>query len=210
MSRTLSAQVSDALDDNVVYPFFAVELLFDGDNVLRMWTGQGTLTHDSVEWYGAGNLLNVSEVEETTEIAAKGASITLSAVPSDVLSLALSEPYQGRVCNIYFGMFTRYSHLQQETGSFILLQDGGRINIEVESIGLTEIFTGYMDQMIIEEGPDSSTIQLAVENRLVDLERARVARYTSAYQKSKYPTDLGFDFVESLQDQKLVWGRSVG
>jgi len=64
--------------------------------------------------------------------------------------------------------------------------------------------------MVIEEGPDSSTIQLAVENRLVDLERARPTRYTSAYQKSKYPTDLGFDFVESLQDQKLVWGRSVG
>ena len=208
MSRDLSSAVLDALDNDVVYPFFAVELLFDGDEVLRMWTGFGTLVYDSVSWYGAGNLLGVSNVEETSEIAAKGATLTLTAVPSEIISLALTQPYQGRVCNIYFGMFSRGS-LQQESGSYILFEDGSKIMLELRETGFTEIFTGYMDQMIIEEGPDSSTIQLAVENRLVDLERARPTRYTSAYQKSKYPTDLGFDFVESLQDQKLVWGRSV-
>ena len=210
MSRTLSTAVSDVLDDDVVYPFFAVELLFDGDEVLRMWTGLGTLVYDSVSWYGAGNLLGVSNVEETSEIAAKGATLTLTAVPSEIISLALTEPYQGRVCNIYFGMFSRGSLQQEGSEAYILMEDGSKIMLELRETGLTEIFTGYMDQMIIEEGPDSSTIQLAVENRLVDLERARPARYTSAYQKSKYPTDLGFDFVESLQDQKLVWGRSVG
>lgn len=210
MSRTLSTAVSDVLDDDVVYPFFAVELLFDGDEVLRMWTGLGTLVYDSVSWYGAGNLLGVSNVEETSEIAAKGATLTLTAVPSEIISLALTQPYQGRVCNIYFGMFSRGSLQQEGSEAYILMEDGSKIMLELRETGLTEIFTGYMDQMIIEEGPDSSTIQLAVENRLVDLERARPARYTSAYQKSKYPTDLGFDFVESLQDQKLVWGRSVG
>ena len=210
MSRTLSTAVSDSLDDDVVYPFFAVELLFDGDEVLRMWTGLGTLVYDSVSWYGAGNLLGVSNVEETSEIAAKGATLTLTAVPSEIISLALTQPYQGRVCNIYFGMFSRGSLQQEGSEAYILMEDGSKIMLELRETGLTEIFTGYMDQMIIEEGPDSSTIQLAVENRLVDLERARPARYTSAYQKSKYPTDLGFDFVESLQDQKLVWGRSVG
>jgi len=210
MSRTLSTAVSDVLDNDVVYPFFAVELLFDGDEVLRMWTGLGTLVYDSVSWYGAGNLLGVSNVEETSEIAAKGATLTLTAVPSEIISLALTQPYQGRVCNIYFGMFSRGSLQQEGSEAYILMEDGSKIMLELRETGLTEIFTGYMDQMIIEEGPDSSTIQLAVENRLVDLERARPARYTSAYQKSKYPTDLGFDFVESLQDQKLVWGRSVG
>jgi len=210
MSRTLSTAVSDSLDDDVVYPFFAVELLFDGDQVLRMWTGFGTLVYDSVSWYGAGNLLGVSNVEETSEIAAKGATLTLTAVPSEIISLALTQPYQGRVCNIYFGMFSRGSLQQEGSEAYILMEDGSKIMLELRETGLTEIFTGYMDQMVIEEGPDSSTIQLAVENRLVDLERARVARYTSAYQKSKYPTDLGFDFVESLQDQRLVWGRSVG
>jgi hypothetical protein len=46
-----------------------------------------------------------------------------------------------------------------------------------------------------------------VENRLVDLERARVARFTSGYQKSVYPTDLGLDFIEDMQDKETLWGR---
>jgi hypothetical protein len=206
MSRELSDAVASALDDAVVYPFFAVELLFDGENVLRMWTGVGTLVYDSVEWFGTGNLLNISSVEETTEISAKGATITLSGVPSEVISLALSEPYQGRICKIYFGMFSKGSMLD-EGGNYILLEDGSKIYLENSETDLTEIFSGYMDQMNISEGPDASTIELSVENKLVDLERPRVRRFTSAYQKSVYPNDLGLDFVEDLQDKDVSWGR---
>jgi hypothetical protein len=66
-----------------------------------------------------------------------------------------------------------------------------------------------MDQMNIDDGPETSTIELKVENRLIDLERARVARYTSGYQKSVYPNDSGLDFIEDLQDKQIPWGRKV-
>jgi hypothetical protein len=65
-----------------------------------------------------------------------------------------------------------------------------------------------MDQMNIQENPDTATIELTVENKLIDLERPRIARYTSAYQKSVYPGDKGMDFIEDLQDKEIVWGRS--
>lgn len=209
MSRDLSTALSSSLEDNVVYPFFAIELQFDSPNTLRLWTGYGTLVFEGVSYYGTGELLGISTVEETIEMAAKGATLTLSAVPSEVISLALQQPYQGRVCKIYFGMFSTDTLLQEDGTSYILLQDGAKIRLESQETGLTEVFTGYMNQMSIEEGPETSTIQLSVENKLVDLERPRVARYTSAYQKNKFAGDLGLDFVESLQDQKLVWGRSV-
>jgi hypothetical protein len=209
MSRNLSTAISSSLEDGVVYPFFAVELEFDSPNTLRLWTGYGTLVYEGVSYYGTGELLNISTVEETMEIAAKGATLTLSAVPAEVISLALQEPYQGRVCKIFFGMFSTDTLLQEDSVSYILMQDGAKIGLEAQETGLTEVFTGYMNQMSIEEGPESSSIQLSVENKLVDLERPRVARYTSAYQKDKFAGDLGLDFVESLQDQKLVWGRSV-
>jgi len=209
MSRDLSAAISGSLEDNVVYPFFAIDLEFDSPNTLRLWTGYGTLVYEGVSYFGTGELLGISSVEETVEMAAKGATLTLSGVPSEVISLALQEPYQGRVCKINFGMFSTDNLLQEDATSYILLQDGAKIALESQQTSLTEVFTGYMNQMSIEEGPDSSTIQLSVENKLVDLERPRVARYTSAYQKDKFAGDLGLDFVESLQDQKLVWGRSV-
>ena len=213
MSRVLPTTIVDALDDNVIYPFFAVEMNFDGDDVLRLWTGVGTLTFDGVSWTGAGTLLGISSVEETKEIAAKGADITITGLPSEVLSLALSTPYQGRTCKIYFGMFAKGS-LQKESTNFILLEDGSRIELEDRSTGLTEIFTGYMDQMSSSEDAGTGTIQVSVENKLIDLERARVARYTAEYQRSRdiagASTDAGFDFVADMQDQKLAWGRSSG
>ena len=209
MSRDLSTITIENIEQDVVYPFFAVELRFDGDNLLRMWTGQGTLVRaDGTQWVGLGTLLNISSIEETSEMAVKGASITLTGVPSETLSLAISQPYQGRVAKIYFGTLTQ-GNLLQEGGDYILLQDGSRIALQGTSAGFNEIFSGYMDQMNVEEGAETSTIELMVENKLIDLERARVARFTSGYQKSIYPNDLGLDFIEDLQDRKLPWGRKA-
>ena len=186
MSRDISTLVQNALDDEVMYPFFAVELLFDGAQTLRLWTGVGTLSYDSNDWFGTGSLLQIDTVEETSEIAAKGATITLSGVPNEVLSLALSEPYQGRQAKVYFGV---------------------HIDGESDSASMTEVFAGYMDQMNIEENTEASTIQLTIENKLIDLERPRTARFTNAYQKYLYPDDKGLEFVESLQDRYLYWGK---
>jgi hypothetical protein len=184
-TRDLTTAVSDALDDEIVKPFFAIEMLFDS-SPLRVWTGVGEATIDGNAYTGTGTLLNVSSIEETSEIAVRGATLTLSGMPSEVISLALQEPYQGRVCKIYFGVV-----------------DGNTYS------NLTEVFSGYMDEMNIEEGADFGTIELKVENKLIDLERARVRRFSSGYQKSVYPGDKGFDFVEDLQDKDIVWGRSV-
>ena len=210
MSRSLDPTTLENINKDVVRPFNAVELKFDGDNVIRLWTGVGTLTlDDGTNWVGAGTLLSISDVEETAEMAVRGATVSLSGIPSEVISLALSEPYQGRVCNIYFGTLSQGSILQ-ESSSYILLQDGSRIELETGEKGFNEIFSGYMDQMNIEESGETSTIQLLVENKLVDLERARVARFTSGYQKSIYAGDLGLDFVEDLQDKQISWGRKSG
>lgn len=182
-TRDITTVLENALDDDVVYPFFAVEMLFD-NNPARAWTGRGTATIDGNTYTGTIDVLDISAVEETSEIAARGAVLTLSGIPSASLSLALQEPYQGRKCTIYFGV-----------------RDGTTYS------NLTEIFSGYMDEMNIEEGPNSGTIELKVENKLIDLERQRVRRYTSAYQKTKYPGDKGFDFVESIQNKKTLWGK---
>ena len=90
MSRDLTSTTLSSITDDVVYPFFAVELLFDGDNAVRMWTGQGTLTVAGEDYVGLGNLLDISAIEETAEMAVKGATLTLSGVPTELLSLALS------------------------------------------------------------------------------------------------------------------------
>lgn len=207
MSRDLSPSTIGNINQPVVEPFFAVEMFFDGTTI-RIWTGIGTLVlEDGTEWVGSGNMLSVSTIEETQEMSVKGANISLSGIPSELLSLALSEPYQGRICNVYFGTFTA-GELLQESGNYILLQDGSKITLEASATGFSSLFSGYMDQMNIVDASDTATIEMLVENKLIDLERARVARFTSGYQKSIYPLDKGLDFIEDLQDKKLPWGRA--
>lgn len=183
MSRSLSTVVAATIGAKVVEPFFAIDLMFTS-GPLYLWTGVGSTTIAAKSYVGSGNLLNISEVSETSEIAATGATITLAGVPSALLALALTEPYQGRVCRIYFGV----------VGS---------------TTEYTELFTGYMDQMTIEEGPEYCTIQLSVESRLIDLERSRVRRYTNNDQKTRFPLDKGLEFVESLQDKPIYWGAKA-
>lgn len=209
MSRDLLLTTIENINAPVVEPFFAVEMMFDS-NIIRIWTGVGTLVlQDGTEWIGSGNLLSISTIEETQDMAVKGANISLSGIPSELLSLALTQPYQGRVCNIYFGTFTAGSILQ-ETGNYILLQDGSKVNLQTGEANFNKLFSGYMDQMNIVEASETATIEMLVENKLIDLERARVARFTSGYQKSIYPLDKGLDFIEDLQDKRIPWGRKSG
>lgn len=182
MSRSLSTSLLNSLDDGVVYPFLAVDIEF-ASGPLYIWSGYGDLVIGSKTYFGAGTLLNISTVEETTEIEAKGATITMSGIPSSFLSLALTEQYQGRECRIYFGMTSAPSDY-------------------------AEIFTGELDQMNISEEANTCTISVTVENILIKLERPVVRRFTNEDQKSRFPNDRGLEFVAGLQDKEIFWGKA--
>lgn len=209
MSRTLESSITTAIASGDIEPFFAFKLAFD-TTTLFLYTGLGTITIGSDTYTGVGSLLNFSNVEESADIGAKSVSITLSGIPSTNLSLALSEPYQGREVTILFGIRNaNVTFLVNQSGDFILTEDGGLIDItEGEEPNATStLFVGYIDQMDINEGVETSSITVKLESKLLELERTRVLRYTSAIQKALFTGDKGFDFVDELQGQTFNWGR---
>ena len=66
-----------------------------------------------------------------------------------------------------------------------------------------------MDQMNIVEGSDTATISLSLESKLLDLDRPVIRRYNNESQKTLFPNDLAFEFVNELQGKDLSWGRST-
>lgn len=220
MSRELGT-VASTLELGEIFPFFAIELMFDTEEItyngqtiqsepLYLWTGLGDLTTGGKTYIGTGSFMHISEVTETADIRAAGSSITLTGLSADIIALALAQPYQGRLCVIKFGIMDANKDLLLKEDTFrVLLETGASIDISTgDTTGLATLFTGYMDQMTIDEGADTCTIQLNVESKLIDLERPRIFRYTSENQKAKFPNDLAFDFIPDLQDQSLTWGRS--
>jgi hypothetical protein len=207
MSRELAPLVLNELSKPLLEPFFAVELDLDSAPVY-LWTGYGELTLNGKTYLGAGQLLNISSVSETTEMEAKGATLTMSGIPSSFLSLALQEPYQGRDCRIFFAVVVNQQVLL-ESGGLILTEDGGIIVSEFSGINITEVFSGELDQMNIEEEVDTATISVTAENVLIKLERPVVRRFTNEDQKSRFPSDRGLEYVAALQDKEIFWGRTA-
>lgn len=181
MSRDLVSAISTALQGAEINVFWACDLMFDSPNDIYLWNGIGDLSLDGKTYTGVGDLLGVSEIKESSDIAAYGAELTLSGIPSNTISLALNEPYQGRYAIVKFGVIS-----------------GG-------TPSAFTVFAGEMDQMNISYGADTVTISLSVESRMVDLDRARVRRYTDADQQSRYPGDLAFEFVTRLQNEDMRW-----
>ena len=185
MSRDITTAMNNQLTATELEPFFAVDIAFDGGS-LRLWTGYGDITFDSITFTGAGDILNIAQITETSEIQATGVTIGLSGIPSSLIASALTESYQGRAVKIYFGTLS--------SGSVVA--------------DPYVIFSGRLDVMNIDDSGDTCDITLQAENRLIDLDRPRSRRYTSEDQKIDYPTDKGLEFIADLQDKQIIWGGS--
>ena len=88
MARDLTVDFQTELAAGLIYPvlFFYADL---NSITLRLTTALNNLSWDSQTWLGNGWLYGVSPVPETTNIAAVGASVSLSGVPSELISAAL-------------------------------------------------------------------------------------------------------------------------
>ncbi|TXH19018.1 MAG: hypothetical protein E6R03_01225 [Hyphomicrobiaceae bacterium] len=205
MSREITEAVAAQATADSLVPFLLGAAEFDSGTV-RMWSGIGNLIWDGETWLGGGSLLGISEISETREIEARGTSITLSGIPSALLSVALAEDYQDRPLKLWLGFLTpeSWGDFSSEFGDdFSRRYSGGEVIADP-----VLLFSGRMDVMEISESGETAQITIGVENRLIDLRKVRERRFTPEDQKSVYPDDKGFDFVPVIQDAPLLWGRS--
>ena len=186
MSRSLTSGMQTAVTADLVRPITLVQCAFDSGN-LNLWSGIGDLTVDSVDYVGAGSLLSIGEISESSELSANGITVTLSGVTSPLITKARDEDYQGRELKVLLGAMDA---------------SNGVISDPVV------IFSGFMDVMTINESGETATIQVTVENRLIEFEKTRIRRYTAEDQKIEYPNDKGLEFVAEMAEKEIVWGRS--
>jgi|TARA_A100001391_G_scaffold142588_2_gene100334 hypothetical protein len=187
MARTLGTDFSAQLESSSFTPFYAISIAFS-PNKLNLWTGYNDLFFDSETYVGSGNLLLISNIEETSDIKATGMSISLSGLDSNILAEILTEDVQGTSVEVYFGVLTTTDN------QTVLVDDPYKV------------FDGFIDTMTIAESGEESTVRVTVENKLITLEKAKSKRYTDQDQKQLFPTDKGLEFVDDLQDKSLVWG----
>lgn len=204
--RNLPTDIAQEFSDSHVYPVLMIEMFFD-EATLRMFNGYGMMEFDGEDYYGLGNFIGISPIEETQDTTARGVVVSLNGIPSSLLSVTLSSRSRGRPFRMYLSYInTKQSIATEEEPGIVMTEDGSRVLLENQVVGNPyRIFSGLMDVIEFNDGGSEAFLRMSVENALIIGQRAKVRRYTKEDQRKAYPADKGFDFINSLQDKEVVW-----
>ena len=98
---------------------------------------------------------------------------------------------------------TFYYYCQNHSGM------GAEINVSNDFVLFQPftLFDGQMDKMNIQDSGDTANVTITCESKLISLQNPKIRRYTLEDQKLDFPNDKGFEFIPSLQDKVITWGR---
>jgi hypothetical protein len=187
MARDLEPTLLTALSDTVLRPVFLIELTTSIETV-RLATGIGSLFWSGSpvnEWIGVGDVVGLSPIGETREIRATGIKLTISNISADDVTMALTDAVQGLSLKVYLAALT----------------DAGAIVVDPFLA-----FSGLTDEVNMIESGDTCTMEISAESDLLRLQIANESRFTHDFQQIRFPGDLGFEFVEQLQEFDLPFG----
>lgn len=185
MSRDLTPDFAAALGSRDLRPVIFFEGTF-ASGIVRLWSGLGEIGWAGESWSGAGALLGLGAIEETSEVVAGGTSVSLSGIPPDLVQMAIGEARQGQPGRVWLGLLTAEGQIIADP---------------------VLAFAGRLDVPEITDDAESCRITISYESRLIDLNTARSWRYTHESQQALHPGDLGFEYVSAIQDREVTWGR---
>lgn len=184
--RTVSSSYSTAITSKRVHPFFMAAIEFTS-GTSYFWSGIGSISWNGHTWVGLGKLCGISAIPQDSAVQANNITLSINGVPTGLIGQALAECRQNFDVSVFLGFL-------DDTGALI--------------VDPSQCFAGRMDVPTISEGADTCTISITAENLLIALQRASNRRYTHADQAAAFSTDLGFNYVPSLQTWNGIWGKA--
>ena len=166
------------------HPVYFVKLAFDSGDV-NFHSDVGEITWGGDTYTGAGRIGAITGIEETSDLSRTPISLTLSGLPTDLLSAVLSEHYQGRIATVYLGYLDMTTY--QLVADPIIL------------------YRGLMDIPRVRQG-ETLSIALSVESRFAQWDRPVIRRYYNEDQRSRSSADTGLQNVEQSTEKQIVWG----
>lgn len=196
MTRPISPEVEQMAKERRIMPFVLVEMDFS-TGAFRMATGNVSISWNGNVFQAGGGLLGISQVEETTNVAANGYTVSLAPIPNHVrhpdgrsipdIIYDRELEWRGRICSVYYGFLSEGQEILPEP---------------------VRIIKARMDKMTSSQDQSSYSINMTIEPRTISLNNPRISRYTPEDQAKKYPGDRIFDNVARIASgYNIVWGR---
>lgn len=184
MRDDITAAATDELASNHYRSVHMLRLDLD-EGIVAVHSGLNTIPYGGLSYLGVGNLGNISQIVESTDLTNADVEATLSGIPPEYIQYLHDQHWQGRPCWIWEGLL---DHDHQLVDAPILK------------------FSGRADYGVIKLG-ESVTITVSLLGGMADWRRARTRRYTHENQQKRYPGDMGLEFVATMVEKPLIWGR---
>ncbi|HVJ19444.1 MAG TPA: hypothetical protein VM686_28690 [Polyangiaceae bacterium] len=179
--RTITPAAREALNGAVVGMVLLVEMYLT--QTLRLTSASMPLSWGGNDYLGVGTLGGVEEVEDSPG-EYKNLVFTLSGVAIDMLSLAMQENIRGK------RVVVRMATLDAAT---------------LAVLDAPIIWTGTLDQMPVNIGTETATVNVTAEHRGVTFGRPKPLNYTDEDQRRLYPGDTSLRFIQSQSTHEDVW-----
>lgn len=187
MSRAPTSAFNTALAAEHLEEVVFVELQFASGTVY-VCTRDRDIAWNGQTWLGMGRVGSIEPVEEGAELEARAIVMTLSAIPAEMLAIALNPPdYKNRPARFWSGLLDTSSP--------------SAITVVADPVGP---FLYRMDSLDFELG-ESGTVRLTAHSRLEDWQRPRIRRYNDADQQAQYPGDKFFEHTEAMAQAEFLW-----
>lgn len=178
MPRGLTTAMSTEVAKKVKAPI----IFFEGEftsGTIYVWSGRGSRTWNGHTWTGVGDLASISQIEESGGLEANGIVVALNGLKGSLVAKALTEVQHSKKGTVYFGF----------------LDAAGAIVVDP-----VIWFSGRLDTCVLRRDRNGATIAITYESRAMD-SQTRERRFTHEDQQIDFPGDLGFQFVNGIQDQ---------
>lgn len=183
-SRDIDSATASAASSATIHPVLLVKLELDGGDVL-VHSELGDLAFDGDTYTGIGILGGIDAAEEVSDLSRTPIRLTLSGIPSTLLSIVLGQQYQGRTATVYLG------YLDPTTRQLVA--------------DPAILYRGLIDTADIRREKDF-TITLGVESRFALWDKPINRRHNDADQQGRYPGDRGMQFLERTVGKAVIWG----
>lgn len=189
MPRAMSSAMLAAIAGPCSPAFFVEAYFATGPGTVApvyIWSGFGSIVWNGQTWLGAGTLGSISMIEDGSTVEARGIQLSFSGFDATLLPDVMTEFALGQPVIVYVGLFSG--------GSLI-------------ATPLTA-WAGRTGQPEVSVDGSGARITIECETRLVDLNTPVGRRLTTEDQQRDWPGDLGFIFVNQIQQITLYWGSA--
>lgn len=185
MPRSLSAEMLAEIELDHVRPRFFLQIELNDDSTLNFWTGERDVEWNGKTWLSNGLFKSWDQLSESIDGGYEGVTIELAGESSTLISMLLNDIQRYRQIDILFG-FANAS--------------GGVIDSPVK-------FSGLIETAVLDDNVTDPVIRIKATSILAILERSVERRFNQQSHAIDYPSDVGFEYVEQMEDFRGGWGK---